>query len=358
MPESGKLVVALLAVPESTASTLYGMFEVLESAGRDWSLVTEGKPGESRIRPLIVSADGRELATGNGLRITPTCALERCPKPDVVAIPDLSVLPSEDVTGRYVREIDWLVELDRTGVTFATACTGALLLAEAGLLDGLDVTTHWAYCDALAARYPRLRVHPNRALVISGGGRFVMAGGGTSWHDLALFLIARFVGAEEAMRVARLHLLDWHHVGQQPFAMLARRRQTEDAVIARCQEWVAKHYDQESPVAAMARLSGLAERSFKRRFTRATGMSPLEYVHALRLEEAKQLLETTARPVESIAAEVGYGDASFFSRLFRRKVGLTPAQYRRRFKALRLALAQDEPGAPDRPAAPPLRRAG
>src|SRR5690606_19633388 len=209
MTESGKLIVALLAVPESTASTLYGMFEVLESAGRDWGLVTDGVPGESRIRPMIVSADGRAFDSSSGLRIAPSCSLGACPQPDVVAIPDLAIAPQEDVGGRYPREIEWLIGLDRRGVTFATACTGALLLAEAGLLDGLDVTTHWAYCESLAERYPRVRVHPNRALVISGGGRFLMAGGGSSWQDLALFLISRFVGPEEAMRVARLHLLDW-----------------------------------------------------------------------------------------------------------------------------------------------------
>src|SRR5690606_12517150 len=130
----------------------------------------------------------------------------------------------------------------------------------------------------------------------------------------------------------------WHHVGQQPFAALTRNRQVEDAVIAQCQAWIAKHYEHDAPVAAMARLSGLSERSFKRRFQRATGMTPIEYVDTLRLEEAKHALETTELPVEAIATQAGYEDASFFGRLFRRKVGLTPAQYRRRFRALRAAL--------------------
>jgi transcriptional regulator GlxA family with amidase domain len=337
----GKLIVAVLAVPESTASTLYGMFEVLESAGRDWSYLVEGRPGESKIRPLIVSADGRPFRTANGLFVAPTCSFEQCPAPDVVAIPDLLVMPEESLEGRYTAEVSWLQQQDAAEATFATACTGALVLAEAGLLDGKDCTTHWGYCDAMAARYPRLRVHPNRALVISGEGqRFIMAGGGTSWHDLALFLIARFVGTEEAMRVARLHLLDWHHVGQQPFASLTRGKQSADAVIAQCQEWIARHYDQDSPVAAMARLSGLAERSFKRRFAQATGMAPLEYVHSLRLEETKHLLETSDLPIDAVANEVGYEDAGFFGRMFRRKVGLTPAQYRKRFRALRHVLEQ------------------
>ncbi len=349
MPDthSGPLV-AILAVPESTASPLYGMYEVLESAGRDWNVLIEGREGTSLIHPLIVSADGHRFRTPNGLSVTPHCALADCPAVEVVAIPDLMVTPEENLSGRYPVELRWLEERYAAGATLATACTGALLLGEAGLLEGQDVTTHWGYCDALAARYPGARVHPQRALVISGAEqRLVMAGGGTSWFDLALFLIARFAGVEEAMRVARVHLIDWHHVGQQPFASLTRNRQADDAVIAKCQEWIARHYDEDAPVAAMARLSGLADRSFKRRFARATGMSPMEYVHTLRLEESKHMLETTDLPIEAVANQAGYGDASFFGRLFRRKVGLTPAQYRRRFGAMRQVLATQSAAAAD-----------
>jgi transcriptional regulator GlxA family with amidase domain len=165
-----------------------------------------------------------------------------------------------------------------------------------------------------------------------------MAGGGSSWMDLALYLIGRLVGIEEAIQVAKLNLIDWHHMGQQPFARLARASQVEDAVIGRCQAWTAEHYAQEAPVAAMVRVSGLPERSLQRRFKQATGMTPLEYVHTMRLEEAKHLLETTSVPIEAVAGEVGYEDAAFFARLFRRKVNLSPAQYRRRFGGLRTVL--------------------
>lgn len=140
------------------------------------------------------------------------------------------------------------------------------------------------------------------------------------------------------MQVARINLIDWHSIGQQPFASLARSRQLDDALIGRCQSWIADHYDEPAPVAAMVRLSGLAERSFKRRFHLATGMSPLEYVHALRLEEAKQMLEAGDLPIETVAREVGYEDSGFFNRLFRRHVNLSPAQYRKRFGALRRTL--------------------
>ena len=341
-----RLRIALLAVPESTASTLYGMYDVLESAGRDWTTLIEKGHGASALDVRIVSAKGRRFQVPNGLSIEPHGTLADCIRPDVIAIPDLMVMPDEDIAGRYAPEIAWIREAHAAGAVLATACTGALILAEAGLLDDQDVTTHWAYSDAMQRRYPRLRVHPNRSLVVSGDEhRLVLAGGGTSWHDLALYLIARLVDTEEAMRVARLQLLTWHHVGQLPFAAVARRQQSDDALIARCQEWIAQNYDRNSPVAAMARLSGLAERSFKRRFARATGMSPLEYVHTLRLEESKQMLETTDLPIEAVAGQAGYEDASFFSRLFRRRVGLTPAQYRKRFRSLRQVLDQEVTGA-------------
>ena len=226
------------------------------------------------------------------------------------------------------------------GATIASACSGAVLLAHTGLLDGLDATSHWAYCDALSARHPRTRWHPERGLVMAGESqRILMAGSGVAWHMLVLALIARFASPEEAMQVARINLLDMNTTSPLAYASLTRGGlANEDRAIARCQQWAAEHYARESPVSQMVEQSGLPERSFKRRFTRATGMSPLEYVHTLRLEEAKQMLEAGNAPVEAIAVEVGYQDASFFGRLFRRKVGLTPAQYRRRFGALRQSL--------------------
>jgi transcriptional regulator GlxA family with amidase domain len=332
--------VAILALPEASASVIYGMFDLFMSAGRDWGVIVEGKPGPQLIEPLIVAAGAGPLTVVNGVPVAVHATFATCPPVDIVCVPEVNVPPGEPLDGRFPAEVAWLTEHYRRGATVATACSGAMLLAEAGLLAGHEATTHWAYCDIMRNRYPDVIVREQRALVVSGDGqRLVMGGGGTTWLDLALYLIARAVGIEAAMQVARINVIDWHHVGQQPFARLARSRQVDDAVIARCQSWIAEHYDEPAPVAAMVRLSGLPERSFKRRFKQATAMPPLEYVHTLRLEEAKQMLESTEQPIEAIANEVGYEDAGFFSRLFRRKVNLSPAQYRRRFGAMRKALS-------------------
>lgn len=334
------LTIALLATPEATASTLYGMFDLFGSAGRDWNLLIHGCMGEPLLRPLIVSKTGAGFRAPNGAWIEPDTSLEACPPMTAACIPDLLVAPDESLTGRYGSEIAWLRECHAQGALLAAACTGAMLLAEAGLLEGQEATTHWAYCDALARRYPHVMVHPHRILVASGQGqRLIMAGGGTSWFDLALYLVARLVGTDEAMRLARVHLIDWHHDGQQPYAVLSSSRQVADACIARCQVWVAQHYDCHSPVAGMVQVSGLSERAFKRRFKVATGMTPMDYVHTLRLEEAKQILEQCDDPIEGVAEQLGYADPSFFRRLFGRRVGLTPSRYRKRFRGLRLRLS-------------------
>lgn len=336
--------VGILVFPETTASVVYGMLDLFRSAGRDWGVVTEGRPGPELIRPWLVARGTDPLEICNGARVFPDHSLADCPPADIICVPEVSLPPDTPLAGRYAPEIAWLRARHDAGTLLAAACSGAMLLAEAGLLDDCEATTHWAWCETLAERFPRVRVQPRRALVASGAGqRLIMAGGGTSWMDLALYLIARSVGVEAAMQVARVNLIDWHHIGQQPFARLACTRQVEDAVVARCQVWIAEHYDEPNPVNAMVGLSALPERTFKRRFRQATGMAPLEYVHALRLEEAKQMLETGDAPIEAIANEVGYEDAGYFSRLFRRQVGLTPGQYRRRFGVLRQTLAAAGP---------------
>lgn len=339
-PDEAPIDIAIVACPQAGASTLYGMLDLLAGAGRDWETFIEGTPTEGRLRPRILSRDGRPMTVANGVRVTPDGRFEDCPRPHVVVVPELNVGLDAPFVQDFAPEIAWLRRWHAAGATIATACSGAVLLAETGLLDGHPATTHWAYCDLLQQHYPRVRVQAHRALVVSGEGqRLLMAGGGASWMDMALFLISRLIDVEAAVRVARLNLIDWHDVGQQPFASLARTRQQEDALIGEIQAWIGENYGVRSPVAAMATRSGLPERSFDRRFRKATGMSPLEYVHTLRLEEAKQQLEATQLPVEAIAGECGYEDAGYFSRMFTKRVGLTPANYRRRFGRLRQGLA-------------------
>jgi transcriptional regulator GlxA family with amidase domain len=332
--------IAIVATPLSSASVVYGMYEMFKCAGRDWPWMLNGRYGQSVLDPVIVAAQAGEVTGCNQLPIRVEMALSECKSPAVVCVPESLLMPEHAQPGLFAAEADWLRECHANGSLVTAACSGAMLLAQAGLLDGHEATTHWAYCEAMQRRHPSVRVQPQRALVATGEGhRLVMAGGGSSWMDLGLYIIARCVDVDTAMQVARVLLIDWHHVGQQPFARVARSKQVDDALIGRCQVWIAEHYADAAPVAAMVQQSGLPQRSFQRRFKLATGMAPLEYVHTMRIEEAKHLLETSELAVAAVAQEVGYDDAAFFARLFRRQVNLTPPQYRRRFGGLRAALS-------------------
>lgn len=344
--ESHPITVALLGTPAVSAATLYGFYDALASTRRDWQMLHRGPPTASPFRPLVVSRDGAPFHASNGVTITPDASFDTCPHPDVICVTDLMIPPGEPLGALYEPEVAWMNQAWTAGATLCSSCSGALLLARTGLLEGQDATSHWAYCDLLAREYPRTRWHAERGLVVAGPEqRLVMAGSGVAWHMLVLALIARFASPEDAMQVARINLLDMNETSPLAYASLTRGGRADDPLVARCQLWAGSNYRVESPVAQMVALSGLPERTFKRRFTLATGMNPLEYVHTLRLEEAKQMLESTDLPVEAIAVEVGYQDASFFGRLFRRKVALTPAQYRRRFGALDRQLRQAAAGA-------------
>lgn len=301
----------------------FGLHEVLGAAGHRDAFTRA-------IQPALVSGSATPYRASTGLQVTPQAGLGGdCA--DIVIICDIHMAPDETPDGRWTDEIAWVHRhLDHGAVVCAT-CSGSVLLAEAGLLDGADAASHWTMADLFRDRYPRVRFRPERILCDSGrGGRLITTGGASSWQDLALYLIGRFCGASEAARIARLFLLGDRGLGQLPFASMARPRQHGDAAIADAQAWLAGHYAQPNPVSAMVRRSGLAERSFKRRFSVATGYTPIEYVQAMRIEEAKQMLETDNAAIEDISAAVGYEDPTFFRRLFKRRAGITPAEYRQR----------------------------
>src|SRR5690606_4592137 len=199
--------------------------------------------------------------------------------------------------------------------------------------DGMDATVHYGYAKAFAAAFPQVPIHPDRVLVVSGKREeLISSGASMSWHDLVLYLIARHAGATVAQDVARFFALQWYQDGLAPYIVFEGRKDHGDQAIQVAQDWIATHFSVASPVEGMIERTGLAERTFKRRFTNATGMSPIAYVQRLRIEDAKRRLERTEASIDEISWQVGYEEPAFFRRLFKRVTGLTPGAYRRRFK--------------------------
>jgi transcriptional regulator GlxA family with amidase domain len=322
--------VALLALPDAVVSTLAGIYDVMNAR------TLMGMPTTQAAAPFhteIVGESVGPLQLASGVPISVQRSIDTIDSSDIVIVPSVLLSGSGWQTGRYPRLVNWLQRMHERGAVLCSACSGIFLLAETGLYDGKDATVHFGYAGEFAATHPSVTIHPERVLVIAGAREdLVSSGASTTWHDLVLYLIARYAGATDAQEVARLYALQWHQDGLAPYITFEGRRDHGDAEIEGAQRWLSTHFSVANPVEQMMQRSKLAERTFKRRFTAATGLAPIAYVQRLRIEDAKRRLERTDVPVDEISWRVGYEDAAFFRRLFKRTTGMTPGAYRKRFR--------------------------
>lgn len=330
--ETQRPLVCLLASAETSPSVLYGLYDVLSTAGAIYGELTSGKTGGEVLDVRVVAATDEPFRCFGGIMVEPHAAIDTLDAAAFIIVCDMYTPIDTPPHGLYDREIEWLKRMYAKGSRLGSVCSGSLILAEAGLLDGEETSGHWAYRDLFRKHYPRVKLRVGAILSFAGEeDRIVTAGGVTSWQELALYVIALLGGTEHAIQAAKIHILSGHSEGQLPYAVITHRAQHSDAVIGDCQAWIAENYACEYPVASMTARSGLKPRTFARRFRAATGYQPMEYVQGLRIEEAKQLLEANVAIVEEIGHMVGYEDPTFFRRLFKRRVGMTPAAYRKKF---------------------------
>jgi transcriptional regulator GlxA family with amidase domain len=331
-PGSDPRHVSLVALPDAFVSPLSGIFDTLNAFPRMG--VPDGKPGGwTPFQVEIVGEAVGSLDLASGVPFPVQRAVSAIETTDIAIIPSVRLRSEGWAKGRYPRLVEWLRTMHDRGAVLCSACSGIFLLAETGLFDGRDATVHYNYARAFTASYPGVPVHPERALVVSGVRQeLISSGASTSWHDLVLYLTARYAGATAAQEIARLFALQWHEDGLTPYLVFDGKRDHGDGDILTAQQWLDRHFPVASPVEEMIKRSRLAPRTFKRRFTQATGLTPLSYVQRLRIEDAKRRLERTDASVDKISWQVGYEDSAFFRRLFKRTTGLAPGAYRRRFR--------------------------
>ncbi|MEU7474010.1 GlxA family transcriptional regulator [Streptomyces sp. NPDC044984] len=281
-------------------------------------------PGTYRLR--TASLDGAPVRTTSGLTVVPDGALADAPEPHTLLVPG----------GRGTRRpdprlTDWLRRHGPRAERLVSVCTGAALLAGAGLLDGRRATTHWAYCDTLARNHPAVEVDPDPIYVRDG--HVATSAGVTSGIDLALALVEEDLGRQAALTVARHLVVFLRRPGNQAqFSAQLAAQTARREPLREVQQWITEHPDAELTVEALAARAALSPRHFARAFRAETGMTPGRYVDRVRLEHARRLLEDTGDGVEEISRASGYGTAEAMRRAFVRTLGASPAEYRRRFR--------------------------
>ena len=319
--------VTVLLLEGGLPSTFITPIEIFGNAGVLWNSIT-GEAGDPFFRVQTASLDGRGVRTSTSLIAEPDCSVEDVEATDLVFVtgtqPDLTTALAANAV-----LLPWLRRWHDGGAAIAGVCTGVSLLAEAGLLDGRRATTHWAFDGFCRERYPRVQWEIER--LVSESDRIFCGGGGYSSIDLSLYLVEKYCGHTVALRTAKALLLPMPRVWQAGYAADPPQASHGDAQIQRAQEWLFRSFAQDVRVEDLAAMVAMSPRTFARRFKAATGETPINYLHRLRVNAARHLLENDRKSVRQVSREVGYEDLTFFRRLFKRYTGAPPREYRDRF---------------------------
>lgn len=277
---------------------------------------------------VLASLNGQAVATWGGQLLQVQYSLAEVVRTDLVLIPGF-LFTLKQALPTFAAYGPWLREQHGQGAVLASMCTAAFLLAESGLLHGVRATTHWAFAALFRRRYAQVSL--DDAQILCEENRLITCGGATAAMDLMLHLIRRFGSPELAHTCSKYLLIDNVRTEQSVYALWSLPKSHGDGEILRVQHWLEQHFAQPLVIDDVAQRFGFGVRNFKRRFKQATGYTPIGYLQTLRLERAKQMLESTRMTLDSITYAVGYEDSNSFRRLFQQRVGILPAAYRKRF---------------------------
>lgn len=308
-------------------SGISGLIDSFTIANR-WHAANTGDWLEPLFTTHIVSRDGKAVQVSGGFQVMPEGALQDCRQTDVIVVPPY--LPSADLLPANAAPLlDWIVARYEQGVTLASVCTGSFVLAETGLLDGRLATTHWLYAKLFKRRYPKVLLEPDRVLTRDQG--LICSGSVSAFYYLSLHLIESFGSSQLAAQCAKSLLVDPGKASQSSYAVFNVHKGHGDQEILRAQEIIEAHSAGEISMKDLAKKVGISPRHFIRRFKKATDETPLGYLQQIRIERAKDYLETTLETVNGITQVIGYENSSSFRKLFKDATGLSPSEYRSRF---------------------------
>ncbi|ADJ49403.1 AraC family transcriptional regulator [Amycolatopsis mediterranei S699] len=259
--------------------------------------------------------------------LEPDHGLDRLARADTVLVPGWADVDADPPAGL----VDAVRAAHARGARVASLCTGAFVLAAAGLLDGLRATTHWAHTDVLAARYPRVTVDPDVLYV--DNGQVLTSAGKAAAMDLCLHLVRADHGPAAANTIARRLVVPPHRAGGQAQFVTAPVPTRDDHPLASLLPWITARLDRPLTVEDLARKANLSSRHLGRHFRSATGTTPLQWVLNQRIRRAQELLENTDASIDAVAEAVGMGTAATLRRHFNRTVGVPPDTYRRTFRS-------------------------
>jgi transcriptional regulator GlxA family with amidase domain len=318
--------VTILGLYNSMASTVFGPMDILNQAGRLWNRVGNF-PQTPFFDVTLASADGQPIRCTNNVLIQPHCSIGAIHNTDLIVIASATYI--DQILQRNPELIPWILGQYNRGSHVASICTGVFLLAATGLLDGKSATLHWGFTRMFLKKYPQVTLKQDQMLIDQG--RLYCSAGVNAGMDLSLYLVEKFCGRQAAVKSAKTMVLDLGRELQTPYSHFLFSKDHGDPSVVKAQKWIEQNHTQSIDYDMLAGKYRMSRRSLERRFKKATGVTPLEYLQQLRVETAKRLLEEGNQTFTEITYQVGYEDISFFRKVFVRLTGLRPKEYQQRF---------------------------
>ena len=298
--------------------------------------VLEGDDASPLFSWKLYSQDGKPVKTSTGILMPVDGHINDLQKSDICVIPGMDHVYGNEVV-EYARRLNkniggWLRRLHLENTTLAANCSGAFILAEAGLLNKKEATTSWWLAHHFKNNYPLVKLKLNK--LVTEDDNVFCSGAVTAYLHQAISIIEKFTGQEIANRCAKTLLLHTRDASQAPYIPLSTRIDKMDSVVHQAIVWMTDNLNKDTNLDELASHLAVSPRTFIRRFNQSTGKPPKKYLQQLRINEAKRLLENSDLSIDDITNRVGYTDVSSFRRLFKREVDLSPTEYRKHFSSM------------------------
>lgn len=318
------ILVPDIQTANSTIACIVGAYQIFSGANTYWE-----KKGKKPLFKIETAGVAAETAFINGLlTIRPQVNIASLKKTDLILIPSLTPEFKAAMEGNILL-IDWFREQYKSGAEVASMCTGAFMLASSGLLEKRSCSIHWDSADHFKSLFPNVNLKTEKLITDEQG--IYTNGGGYSFLNLLLYLVEKYYDRETAIYCSKIFQVEIDRETQSAFTIFTGQKSHGDEVVIKAQQYIEDNFYQKISVTDLSKKFAVGRRNFDRRFIRATGNTPVEYLQRVKIESAKKAFETTRKTISEVMYDVGYSDVKAFREVFRKITGLSPLAYKNKY---------------------------
>ena len=308
----------------STVACIVGSYEMLLQANAYWRQKGKKEPYTIELAGVCSTA-----AFGQGLfTVSPHADISQVQKTNLIIIPSL-VRDFKEALKKNQLIINWIEQQYKQGAELATMCTGTFMLASTGLLDGRSCSTHWSAAESFRAMFPNANLQPDQLITDENG--IYTNGGAYSFLNLLLYLVEKYYDRQTAIYCSKIFQVEIDRQSQSAFTIFNGQKMHDDDMVQQAQQYIENNVEEKISMEELSAKFNVGRRNFDRRFIKATGNTPVEYLQRVKIEAAKKAFETNRKTINEVMYEVGYSDVKAFREVFRKIVGMSPLEYKKKY---------------------------